>query len=86
MRIIEEGKDPDLKQVICRHCKTKVEVHMKRDVQSARRKSIDVIDVDGHGRHEVRYEEVDDVTYVKCPVCKHEIIVTSRQISRHKVR
>lgn len=86
MRIISEGKDPDLQTRTCRHCTTQVEVNVKKELSHKEKDNSYTEDIDGHGRHEVRYTKIDAVGYVKCPVCGNDIIFTSRNIRQGRQR
>ena len=68
MKILEEGKNPDLKQARCNHCRTKIEVHINElRIKLVCREE----DIDGHGRYVKHY--VDEVGDATCPVCAHNI-------------
>lgn len=87
MRIIEKGDNPDLEEVECRHCKSVVEVNMVSDHPRAeRRTTIDAYhDVFGPGQPLIRTEIVEDIQFVTCPVCQHDLIVESKRISEREI-
>ncbi len=84
MRIVSEGKDPDLQTRTCQHCKTQVEVNVTRELRQKEKDNSYSDDIDGHGRHIVHYTVIDAVSYVRCPVCGKDIIFTSRNIRRSR--
>lgn len=84
MRIVEEGKDPDVKTSRCKHCKTVVEANIKKELMHKEKDNSYEDDIDGHGRHIVRYTIIDAVGYVRCPVCSNDIVFTSRNVRRSR--